>query len=58
MAFPKGGKMPKKAPKAKKGFMPFEKSKKDVEPKGMKEGSKKEEAMDAMQMKFKRGGKC
>lgn len=32
----------------------FEKSGKDVEPKGMKEGSKKEEAYDKKQM---RGGK-
>ncbi len=56
MAFPRGGKMPKKPIKGAK--IPFEKSKKDVEPKGMKEGSKKEMAMDAMQMKFKRGGKC
>lgn len=30
---------------------PFEKSKKDVEPKGMKEGSKREEAYDRMQAK-------
>lgn len=30
--------------------LPFEKSKKDVEPKRMKEGSKKEEAFDAKQM--------
>ena len=28
---------------------PFEKSKKDVEPKGMKEGSKREEKLDKMQ---------
>lgn len=33
----------------------FEKSRKDVEPKGMKEGSKKEEKFDASQ--FKKGGK-
>ena len=39
---------------AKKPF-PFEKSKKDVEPKGMKEGSKKEEAFDFKQAK---GMKC
>ena len=49
----KGGMMPK-------GMMPFEKSKKDVEPKGMKEGSKQEEAMDKKQMmpamKFAKGG--
>lgn len=39
----------------------FEKSKKDLkEPKGMKEGSKKEEAFDKKQAakSFKRGGKC
>ena len=30
-------------------FKPFEKSKKDVEPKGMKEGSKREEALDKKQ---------
>ena len=30
---------------------PFEKSKKDKEPKGMKEGSKKEEALDRKQAK-------
>ena len=35
---------------------PFEKSKKDKEPKGMKEGSKKEEKFDFKQMK--KGGKC
>jgi hypothetical protein len=36
---------------------PFEKSKKDKEPKGMKEGSKREEAMDKKQaMPFKKGG--
>jgi len=40
---------------AKKPF-PFEKSKKDVEPKGMKEGSKKEEAFDKKQMRFAKGG--
>lgn len=32
---------------------PFEKSKKDREPKGMKEGSKREEALDRKQMKKK-----
>jgi hypothetical protein len=45
---------------------PFEKSKKDKEPKGMKEGSKKEMAMDKKQAgpgkmpMFKKGGmaKC
>ena len=40
---------------AKKPF-PFEKSKKDVEPKGMKEGSKKEEAFDKKQMAYAKGG--
>jgi len=38
----------------------FEKSKFDVEPKGMKEGSPAEEALDRKQAKaagFKRGGK-
>lgn len=38
----------------KKGFVPFEKSKKDKEPKGMKEGSKKEEKFDFKQMKGKK----
>lgn len=45
---------------AKKPMGAFEKSKKDKEPKGMKEGSKREEALDRKQMKapaFKRGGK-
>ena len=50
--------------------MPFEKSKKDKEPKGMKEGSRREEALDKKQSKgkvappfakgpsaFKKGGK-
>jgi hypothetical protein len=37
-------------------FIPFEKSKKDKEPKGMKEGSKKEEALDKKQALAK-GGK-
>ena len=32
-------------------FKPFEKSKADREPKGMKEGSRKEERLDAKQMK-------
>ncbi len=43
----------------------FEKSKKDKEPRGMREGSKREEKMDRTQMKrggkvtkMKRGGKC
>jgi hypothetical protein len=35
---------------------PFEKSAKDKEPKGMKEGSKKEEAMDKTQARFAKGG--
>lgn len=35
---------------------PFEKSGKDKEPKGMKEGSKKEEAFDKKQMRFAAGG--
>ena len=34
---------------ATKKFAPFEKSSKDKEPKGMKEGSKKEEALDKKQ---------
>jgi hypothetical protein len=34
----------------------FEKSKKDAEPRGMKEGSKREEALDKKQM-LKCGGK-
>jgi hypothetical protein len=38
------------------GMANFEKSGKDVEPKGMKEGSKKEEAYDKSQMGMKRGG--
>jgi hypothetical protein len=44
--------------KLKKGGMPFEMSKKDVEMKGMKEGSKAEEAMDKKQMmkKYAKGG--
>lgn len=32
---------------------PFEKSKRDVEPKGMKEGSRREEALDRKQAKAK-----
>ena len=40
----------------KKKFVPFEKSKKDKEPKGMKEGSKKEEKFDFAQ-RFKKGKK-
>lgn len=38
-----------------KGKFPFEKSKKDVEPKGMKEGSPREEAFDRRQMAGKGG---
>lgn len=34
--------------------LPFEKSKKDKEPKGMREGSKKEEALDKKQRKGKK----
>lgn len=37
-------------------FAKFEKSKKDKEPKGMKEGAKKEEALDRKQAGFKCGG--
>lgn len=36
---------------ATKKKFPFEQSKKDKEPKGMKEGSKKEESFDRKQMK-------
>mgnify|MGYP000308873429 CR=1 FL=1 len=36
---------------ATKKFVPFEKSGKDKEPKGMKEGSRKEEALDKKQAK-------
>lgn len=35
-------------------FKPFEKSKADKEPRGMKEGSRKEEALDAKQAKAPR----
>ena len=38
-------------------FKPFEKSSKDKEKKGMKEGSKKEEAFDFKQKRFAAGGK-
>lgn len=38
-------------------FKPFEKSAKDKESKGMKEGSRKEEAMDRKQMPMKMGKK-
>lgn len=41
---------------ATKKFVPFEKSSKDKEPKGMKEGSAKEEAFDKKQMAFAKGG--
>jgi hypothetical protein len=41
---------------------PFEKSKKDKEQKGLKEGSKKEEALDRRQAKakapVKKAGRC
>jgi hypothetical protein len=45
------------------GLKQFERSKKDVEPKGMKEGSKREEALDRKQAGYKsggmvKGGKC
>jgi hypothetical protein len=50
----------KKSGKYKKGgFVAFEKSGKDVEPKGMKEGSKAEEAYDRKQAKtagYAKGG--
>ena len=52
--FSKGGSM---ATKGVNPFAKFEKSGKDVEPKGMREGSKKEEAFDMKQMKgMKKGG--
>lgn len=34
-----------------KGFKPFEKSAKDKDPKGMREGSRKDMALDKKQMK-------
>jgi hypothetical protein len=43
-----------------KGFKAFEKSGKDKDPKGMKEGSKADKALDRRQMAaggFRRGGK-
>lgn len=43
-----------------KGLKAFEKSGKDIEPKGMKEGSKADIALDKKQMAasgFKKGGK-
>ena len=45
-------------PQYKKGGPVFEKSKKDVEPRGMKEGSAKEEAFDRKQAmpRFQKGG--
>jgi hypothetical protein len=48
--FKKGGNM------ATKKMMAFEKSGKDVEKKGMKEGSKADMAMDKKQMMMKKGG--
>lgn len=43
---------------AKKTFKMFEKSTADKDPKGMKEGSKKEEKLDKKQFaKFKKAGK-
>jgi len=39
-------------------FKPFEKSKKDKEPRGMKEGSKREETLDRKQRKAPKKGKC
>jgi hypothetical protein len=52
--FSKGGSM---ATKGVNPFAKFEKSGKDVEPKGMREGSKKEEAFDMKQMqKMAKGG--
>ena len=45
-----------------KKFVPFEKSSKDKEPKGMREGSKREEALDKRQAAkkpaMKSGKKC
>ena len=38
-------------------FKPFEKSKADKEPKGMKEGSRREETLDGKQMKAPAGKK-
>jgi hypothetical protein len=43
-----------------KGMKAFEKSGKDIEPKGMKEGSKADKALDRQQMAaggFRKGGK-
>lgn len=39
-------------------FKPFEKSSKDKEPRRMREGSRREEAMDRKQMGKKPGKKC
>ena len=52
--FKKGGSMATKKMSPK--MMAFEKSGKDVEKKGVKEGSKKDMAMDKMQMKKMAGG--
>lgn len=44
-----------------KKMLPFEKSKKDKEMKGAKEGSKREATLDKKQMKvkaYRKGGKC
>jgi hypothetical protein len=43
---------------ATKKFIPFEKSSKDKEPKGMKEGSRKEESLDRKQAKSPTKKKC
>ena len=45
------GRLPTTSPHQKELDMLFEKSKKDKEPKGMKEGSKKEEKLDRKQAK-------
>ena len=50
--FSKGGDM-----KAKMSMKAFEKSSKDVEKKGVKEGSKKDMMMDKGMMGYKKGGK-
>ena len=52
-SFKRGGDM---ATKGVNPFAKFEKSGKDTEKKGMKEGSKKEEAFDKSQMGMKKGG--
>jgi hypothetical protein len=51
--FKRGGEM---ATKGMNPFAKFEKSGKDVEKKGMKEGSKADMALDKKQMMMKRGG--